>query len=83
MPGFDGTGPNGLGPMSGRGMGDCRQAQGGCGLGRGLGRGRGGRCRFAGLAEDVAPQERIEILKASKKRLEAEIEALENKAKNE
>ena len=81
MPGFDGTGPSGSGPMTGRGMGNCRQAQGKCRLGRGLGRGRGGRCRFAGLAEDVAPQKRIEILKASKKRLEAEIEALEKEQK--
>ncbi len=76
MPGFDGTGPNGLGPMTGRGMGNCRQSQGGCGLGRGLGRGRGrgGFCRFAN--QDSTPQERIEVLKASKKRLEEEIAAL-------
>ena len=48
MPRFDGTGPMGQGPMTGRGMGPC----GGCspfgwrmgfrkGMGRGMGRGFG------------------------------------------
>jgi len=81
MPGFDGTGPNGLGPMTGREMGNCLQAQGGCG--RGLGRGRGfGRGRNCWVAAEAAPsQERIESLKACKKRIEAEIETLEKTAK--
>ncbi|TAJ44111.1 hypothetical protein CUJ86_08750 [Methanofollis fontis] len=26
MPGFDGTGPRGMGPMTGRGLGRCRPA---------------------------------------------------------
>lgn len=33
MPGFDGTGPRGMGPMTGRGMGPCG---GGYGYGRGV-----------------------------------------------
>lgn len=33
MPRFDGTGPRGMGPMTGRGLGPC-----GGGYGRGLGR---------------------------------------------
>ncbi|MDK2954798.1 MAG: hypothetical protein PWQ57_294 [Desulfovibrionales bacterium] len=50
MPGFDGSGPNGQGPMSGRGMGYCAAGAGrepgfgrgrGCGRGRGLGQGQG------------------------------------------
>ena len=53
MPLGDGTGPNGEGPRTGRGMGNCpgtpavrnrlqRFGKGaGLGLGRGLGRGRG------------------------------------------
>jgi hypothetical protein len=48
MPGKNGTGPMGAGPMSGRGFGNCaRQGQGqaGQGLGRGLGQGGGGRGR--------------------------------------
>ncbi|MDD4731214.1 MAG: DUF5320 domain-containing protein [Desulfovibrio sp.] len=36
MPGFDGTGPQGQGPMTGGGFGRCT---GGTGLGRGMGRG--------------------------------------------
>lgn len=52
MPGFNGTGPNGAGPMTGRGMGSCAgnnlDARGfgagrglGSGAGRGMGRGLG------------------------------------------
>lgn len=40
MPGYDGTGPNGQGPMTGRGMGYCTGAPG-AGYGRGFGRGFG------------------------------------------
>ena len=42
MPRFDGTGPAGMGPMTGRGMGPCNLSWGGgCGFGRGMGRGVG------------------------------------------
>ena len=42
MPGFNGTGPQGKGPMTGRGMGRCGQGQGrGQGIGQGQGYGRG------------------------------------------
>ena len=45
MPGFDGTGPQGQGPLTGRGMGPCPGQQasprGRFGLRRGSGRGRG------------------------------------------
>lgn len=43
MPGYDGTGPLGQGPLSGGGWGRCRggQAGPGRGYGRGYGRGRG------------------------------------------
>ena len=49
MPGFDGTGPRGQGPMTGRGMGYGRSQEGdvvdpggrGFGMGRGRGWGRG------------------------------------------
>lgn len=40
MPNQDGTGPNGQGPRSGRGMGNC-EGQGGRGRGNRMGRGRG------------------------------------------
>lgn len=53
MPGFDGTGPRGQGPMTGGGFGRCGGATAGygSGVGRGFGRGmnRGyGRCGFFG-----------------------------------
>lgn len=38
MPYMDGTGPNGMGPVTGRGMGPCNR-----GVGLGRGRGFGGR----------------------------------------
>jgi hypothetical protein len=44
MPGGDGTGPMGMGPMSGRAAGDCSGNTNTPG-GRGLGGGRGGRGR--------------------------------------
>lgn len=42
MPGRDGTGPIGVGPMSGRGLGVCSAGAPGYGAGRGLGFGRRG-----------------------------------------
>ena len=81
MPKFDGTGPEGLGPKTGRGMGKCQGAnENERGRGRGFGRGprNNPNCRFA---EDATPQERLDALKASKKQIEVEIEALENKQK--
>lgn len=41
MPRFDGTGPAGMGPMTGRGMGPCNPYWGGSGYGYGRGMGRG------------------------------------------
>ena len=40
MPGFNGTGPRGMGPMTGRGMGPCGRGFG-RGMGYGMGYGRG------------------------------------------
>jgi len=55
MPNFDGTGPQGRGPMTGRGQGPCNTGNGsgrayGRGRGRGFGFGRGrGFGRWAGF----------------------------------
>jgi len=38
MPNKDGTGPEGKGPKTGRGLGNCEGPNAGRGLGRGLGR---------------------------------------------
>ncbi len=48
MPGGNGTGPMGGGPMTGRGMGRCTGFTGG-GFGRGCGMGRGNRSRGSGF----------------------------------
>lgn len=62
MPGFDGTGPAGVGPMTGRGMGPC-----GRGMARGYGRGR---C-FARFG--VASYNDVDMLKSEEKSLENEL----------
>lgn len=50
MPGFDRTGPQGQGPMTGGGRGRCATTAQGAGFGRGYGqgKGRGFRRGFAG-----------------------------------
>ena len=79
MPRGDGTGPLGLGALTGRGMGVCRGAGvPAAGWGRGLGRGLGlamgiyglGRCLGRGLGRQAAldasegEQERLTQIKA-------------------
>ena len=70
MPGEDGTGPLGEGPMTGRGLGPCgRGLAKRKGLGRGLGRGFG-----------FATRESIELSKEEQKKiLEEEKAAIEKK----
>lgn len=82
MPYFDGTGPRGLGPTTGRALGKCNQEQGcnNSGRGFGRGRGRGAFCRFTNSTETISPQERLKELKTYKEKLEAEIESLEKNA---
>ena len=63
MPGCNGTGPNGQGPMTGRGMGYCHATDNvnagqpvDAGFGRGMGRGRGcgmGRARGFGAGRGL------------------------------
>lgn len=59
MPGMNRTGPDGLGPMTGRGRGACGTAAGmgrGFGGGMGFGRGFGGaRGAFRGAERGVGP----------------------------
>lgn len=65
MPYGDGTGPNGAGPMTGRGMGPCGgnsgrgfqgrgRGMGPCGGGFGRGRGQGRGRGFRGMAAQIA-----------------------------
>jgi len=60
MPRKDGTGPAGVGPMTGRGMGR--------GLGRGCGRGNG---PYAAAASPVTLAERKQLLKEELKRVDS------------
>ena len=80
MPAQNGTGPNGQGPMTGRGLGPC-----GGGMRRGFGRGFGmglGRARcpakfIAGFSKD----EEKKILEAELKDLEVEKQDIEKRLK--
>ena len=80
MPGFDGTGPRGMGPMTGRGMGPC-----GGGYGPGLGWGRGyGRamCGWGYRQYRAMPKaERKEILEQELEDLKGELEMVEAELK--
>lgn len=81
MPRMDGTGPMGMGPMTGRGLGPC-----GAGMRRGYGRGRGygyamsmGVCPWYGpMARPTASEEK-EILKDQVAILKENLEATEKR----
>lgn len=68
MPRFDGTGPMGQGPRTGRGLGPCR---GGMMLGLGFGGGYGyGRSRF------ISSKNELVILEDEEKMLEEELSVI-------
>lgn len=75
MPNKNGTGPNGEGSRTGRGMGNCAGQDGtGRGSGRGLGRGHGGRGRGLdantnGTQENSWIQTQLDNLQAAIQRL--------------
>jgi hypothetical protein len=72
MPGFDQTGPQGQGPMTGKGMGPC-----GGGVRRGCGYRRCGG-RFAGRAY-LTKNEEIQDLEEEAKNLEADLKAVKER----
>ena len=76
MPGLDGTGPQGQGPLSGRGGGSCA-SQGRAGQQRGrLGRGRFGRMRgWFGVCPGSSWYD-PDTLEEAEKELEKELEAV-------
>ncbi len=78
MPNYDGTGPMGMGPRTGRGFGPC-----GLGLGwrKKFGRGRG-MGRYFGWNQPQTPKDQLEALDDYKKALEEELEDV-NKEKKE
>ena len=73
MPGFDRTGPSGLGPRTGRGSGPC-----GYGPGRRMGYGRG--CDW-GYRAPITSQQEKEILTEDMGALQKEIEAIKARIK--
>ena len=89
MPGFDGSGPSGLGPMTGRGLGPCCQVasgrgRAGRGFGRGFGRRRSGRVGMAGMPIEqpvMSETEEKEVLKEELKEIEAEKKEVEKRLK--
>ena len=71
MPNMDGTGPQGMGAMTGRGLGPC---------GRGFGRGMGFRARYA-TQVTLTKDEEKKILEADLKDIETEKEAIQRRLK--
>ncbi|MBU1000379.1 DUF5320 domain-containing protein [Patescibacteria group bacterium] len=79
MPAFDGTGPRGQGPMTGRGLGSCGGGRGmrmGFGRCRGYGRGLGGYFGW-GAPQTQTKEEKIQDIKTYRKSLQEEVEDLE------
>ncbi|MBD3389756.1 hypothetical protein GF415_02255 [Candidatus Micrarchaeota archaeon] len=82
MPARDGTGPNRLGPLTGRRMGPCGR---GAGYGRGYGRGYGYGGSYYGPAPQAPPasskEDEISYLKSALKSLDAEKKDIEQRLK--
>lgn len=78
MPGRNGTGPVGQGPLTGRGMGPCGGVNaGGCGWGMGFGRRRGGFFSGFSFGDPVAAKTQEELLKEQKELLQARIDEID------
>ncbi len=75
MPGFDGMGPNGAGPMTGRGMGPC-----GGSYGYGRGRGMGCGCPYCPMyGRRMTKDEERSVLKEELEDVKAEAKAIEER----
>ena len=79
MPNMNGTGPQGMGAMTGRGLGPCGAGmRRGCG--RGFGRGMGFRRGFV-TPVTLTKDEEKKILEANLKDIEVEKEAIQRRLK--
>jgi len=75
MPALDKTGPQGQGPMTGRGLGSCGRGRGmGFGRCRGYGKGLG---RYFGWNAPQTKEEKTEDIQAYKKALQEEMEEVD------
>lgn len=74
MPGYDRTGPNGQGAMTGRGLGSC-----GCGMHRGFACGFGRRFAYRQVA--LTENEEKKILQIELKDIESEKQEIERRLK--
>lgn len=81
MPRGDGTGPRGMGPMTGRGMGRCSSGvRRGLGLAVGLGLGLGLRRGFRRFWNtDATSNDELSILKAQASTLEEDLSIIKEK----
>jgi len=81
MPAQDGTGPRGMGPRTGRGLGPCGTGYGrGYGMGYGRGRGYGQGYRM-GYGPGYAAQPYEPTKEEQKKMIEAELKGLDEEKK--
>ncbi|PIN78180.1 hypothetical protein COV15_00035 [Candidatus Woesearchaeota archaeon CG10_big_fil_rev_8_21_14_0_10_34_12] len=79
MPGQDGTGPSGQGPLTGRGLGPCGR---GLGFRRGFGRGMGrGFALRAASPVNLSKDQEKKILEAELAEIEAEKFEIEKQLK--
>lgn len=82
MPFRDGTGPQGQGPMTGRGFGPCGDGRAfGRRFGFGRGGGRGFRRGWGFWARPASKEQEKEELASYKKELELELEAVKSEEK--
>ena len=89
MPGFNKTGPQGQGPMTGGGRGPCGAGRGpgggqGRGRGQGMGRGRGGRGAGGGQNQDWGPSttgtnDEVARLREQSNQLKSQLEQIANR----
>ena len=75
MPNFDGTGPAGQGPRTGRGLGPC-----GCGMRRGFGRGMGWNFRNR-ISPVLTKEDEKKILESELKEIDLEKQEIEKRLK--
>lgn len=75
MPRFDKTGPQGLGPMTGRGFGPCVGTGRGMGFGRGLG-------RYFGWNVPQTSEEKSKEYQAYREALKEELEDVDKAIKD-